>query len=228
MALYACLTSLQLRALLSAADDRDSSTDAIQKATCSLHIAHIGVTRGESAARHRSKKSRFERGFFLLQRAGFHNQKEERKTPHFRFWYVHLIAKKRKEKKRKKKDPLVCFHLSSVRNKPARPDSSQCDQILLKGRQRGSRSSATCPAHAAVLPCVRGRTECAGDRRAEESGAHKGRARGGCDFSCLHPGARTVLCLHASVVMSSPSTLARRHVFGGGSGVCVGGIKKNK
>lgn len=131
-----------------------------------------------------------------------------------------------KREKKKEKDPLVCFHLSSVRNKPARPDSSQCDQIPFKGRQRGSRSSATCPAHAAVLPCVRGRTECAGDRRAEESGAHKGRARGGCDFSCLHPGARTVLCLHASVVMSSPSTLARRHVFGGGSGVCVGGIKK--
>lgn len=231
LALYACLTSLQLRALLSAADDRDSSTDAIQKATCSLHIAHIGGTRGESAARAPSpiKKSRLMGGLLFPPVSRISQQNEEGKTPHFRFWYVHLIAIVIIIKKRPPGffPPLLDM---KIENNPAGPDSSQHDQILLKVGSFVAGAQQLVP-H--TQRCSRqweeGRNEPETDaqRRGEERrGAHKGRARTGCDFSCLHPGARTVLCLHASPVMSKPSTLARRHVFGGGSGVGVGGIKK--
>lgn len=129
MALYACLTSLQLRALLSAADDRDSSTDAIQKATCSLHIAHIGGTRGESAARAPSaiKKSRLREASLFLQRAGFHNKKRREKLLTLGSGTSTSLQKGGGEKKKK-----IFFHLSSVRNKPVRPDSSQRHQILFK------------------------------------------------------------------------------------------------
>lgn len=128
-ALYACLTSLQLRALLSAADDRDSSTDAIEKATCSLHIAHIGGTRGESAARAPApiKKSRLrERLLSFLQKTGFHNKKRREKLLTLGSCTSTSLPKRRKKR------PPVFSHRSSVRNKPARPDSSKRDQILLK------------------------------------------------------------------------------------------------
>ena len=129
MALYACLTSLQLRALLSAADDRDSSTDAIQKATCSLHIAHIGVTRGESAARAPSpiQKSRWTEASFSSRE----QQKKRGEGKNSSLWV--LVRPPHCQKKKIKKNKTLClFHRSSVRNNPARPDSTQRDQIRFR------------------------------------------------------------------------------------------------
>lgn len=135
MALYACLTSLQLRALLSAADDRDSSTDAIQKATCSLHIAHIGVPRGEQAARAPSpmKKSRLRGASFSSSGQDFATRRGEKNSslqvlvrpPH---------CNNNTNNNNNKRPPGFFPPLPDKKreNNPACPDSSQHDQILLK------------------------------------------------------------------------------------------------
>lgn len=166
--------------------------------------SHTSVVHGENqlrGLRHRSRNPDWGGGLLFPPVNRISQQNEESKTPHFRFWYVHLIVIVIIKKKTSWLSPPPLLD-NKIENNPAGPDFPARPDPL-KGGQLCS--STTCPAHAAVLPSVRGRTKCAGEWRAEESGAHKGRARTGCDFSCLHPGARTVLCLHASAVMSNPA-----------------------
>lgn len=90
LALYACLTSLQLRALLSPPNDRDS-TDRVHKATCSLHIAHISeildnVSQGNtSSVSERNPKRLIERFLQLSGMSDVHwnknkNQQQQKKS----------------------------------------------------------------------------------------------------------------------------------------------------
>lgn len=75
--------------------------------------SHTSVVHGENqlrGLRHRSRNPDWG-GLLFPPVSRISQQNEESKTPHFRFWYVHLIA----IVTIKKKDLLAFFHLSSIR-----------------------------------------------------------------------------------------------------------------
>lgn len=63
-----------------------------------------------------------------------------------------------------------------------------------------TRRSARCSRQCEEKPNA---TETDAARRAESTRAGQNMEWSGCNFSCSHPGARTVLCLRASLVMST-------------------------
>lgn len=111
----------------------------------------------------------------------------------------------------KKKKSLASLPLGKKEKKPGESRLLPACTESVGGRQflsgavgannfSRTRRSARCSRQCEEKPNA---TETDAARRAESTRAGQNMEWSGCDFSCSHPGARTVLCLHASLVMST-------------------------